>query len=156
MTSRLRSAVPEDHPACGCVCKYQEALPPPHNLGKATCFWKSASGLDIPDVQTGQVKFPLSSAENAARFGLPERGWTLCGSVSRPKGRGQLGLTGLLGWKTLDPIEIEDDFLARRAHLQATTACVELCRDPCRWWMASCTSMDSSTCGWPMARSCYG
>jgi hypothetical protein len=45
-------------------------------VGEATFFWKSDAALESPDVQMCQVEIPLASAENSARFGLPEVGWT--------------------------------------------------------------------------------
>jgi len=116
----------QDHVAFDCVWEYQEALPPRNNMGEATFFWKSSSGLDTPDVQTCQEEIPMSSAENSARFGLPASGWTLFGSVFRPKSRGHLRLTGP---NPLDPIEIEANLLSHPDDLSAAIACVELCRE---------------------------
>ena len=116
----------QDHVAFDCVWEYQEALPPRNNMGEATFFWKSSSGLDTPDLQTCQVEIPISSAENSARFGLPVSGWTLFGGVVRPKSRGHLRLTGP---NPLDPIEIEANFLSHPDDLKAAIACVELCRE---------------------------
>src|SRR5215469_14085775 len=60
----------QDHLGFGCVWEYQRPLPPRNTLNEATFFWNSASGLDSPDLQTGQAEIPTASAENAARFGL--------------------------------------------------------------------------------------
>jgi choline dehydrogenase len=116
----------QDHPAFDCVWQYRETLPPRNNLGEATFFWKSESGIDTPDLQTCQVEHPISSAENRARFGLPAGGWTLKGGVVRPKSRGHLRLTGP---NPLDPIQIEANFLSDPDDLKAAIACVELCRE---------------------------
>jgi choline dehydrogenase len=117
----------QDHAAVDCVWEYREALPPRNTLGEATFFWRSSSGRDAPDLQTCQVEVPLSSAENAARFGLSAiSGWTTRGGVVRPKSRGQLRLTGP---HPLDPIEIEANFLSHPDDLTAARACVELCRE---------------------------
>jgi len=116
----------QDHVVFDCVWEYQEALPPRNNLAEATFFWKSASGLDAPDLQTCQAEVPLSSAENSARFGLPASGWTLFAGVVRPKSRGQLRLTG---HDPLDPIQIEANLLSHPDDLKAARACVELCRE---------------------------
>jgi choline dehydrogenase len=51
-----------------------------------------------------QAEVPLSSAENAARFGLPGSGWTSYGALVRPKSRGRIRLTGP---DPLDPILIQ-------------------------------------------------
>jgi choline dehydrogenase len=117
----------QDHVAVDCVWEYREALPPRNNLGEATFFWSSSSGLDTPDLQTCQVEVPVSSTENAARFGLSAiSGWTTRGGVVRPKSRGHLRLTGP---NPLDPIEIEANFLSHSDDLKAMIACVDLCRE---------------------------
>src|SRR6202008_3463568 len=82
------------HPGFGCVWEYQQPLAPRNNGGGATYFWKSDPGLDTPDLPALQAEFPLSSAETAARFDLPEFGWTLGGAVVRPQSRGHIRLTG--------------------------------------------------------------
>jgi choline dehydrogenase len=122
----------QDHVAVDCVWEYREALPPRNNLGEVTFFWRSSSERDAPerdapDVQTCQVEVPVSSAENAARFGLSAiSGWTTRGGVVRPKSRGHLRLTGP---NPLDPIEIEANFLSHPDDLKALIACVDLCRE---------------------------
>ena len=116
----------QDHPAFGCIWEYQEALPPRNNLGEATFFWKSDPRLASPDLQTCQVEVPLSSAENAARFGLPANGWTLYGGLVQAKSRGHIRLTGP---NPIDPIQIEANFLSHPDDLKAAIACVELCRE---------------------------
>ena len=52
---------------------------------------RAIAGLEGPDLQTCQAEVPMSSAENVARFGLPEFGWTLFAGVVRPKSRGASG-----------------------------------------------------------------
>jgi choline dehydrogenase len=116
----------QDHPGHGCVWEYREARLPRNNAGEATFFWKSESGIDTPDLQTFQPQFPLSSAENAAKFGLPESGWSLFAGVVRPKSRGHIRLTGP---SPLDPVQIEANFLSHPDDLKAAIACVELCRE---------------------------
>ena len=116
----------QDHARFGCVWEYSEALPPRNNLGEATFFWKSQSGIASPDLQTCQVEVPLSSPDNAATFGLPAGGWTLAGSVVRPKSRGRITLTGP---NPLDPVLIDANFLSHPDDLEAAIACVELCRE---------------------------
>src|SRR5258708_25931213 len=116
----------QDHVAFLCIWEYREALPPRNNMAEATFFWKGSSGRESPDLQTCQAEVPLSSAENAARFGLPTSGWTLFGGVVRPKSRGRLRLTGP---NPLDPIEIEANFLSHPDDLKAAIACVALCRE---------------------------
>jgi choline dehydrogenase len=112
--------------AFDCVWEYLEALPPRNNMSEAIFFWKSQSGLDSPDLFACQAEVPKSSAENAARFGLPAAGWTLFGAVARPKSRGHIHLTGP---NPLDPIQIEANTLSDSDDLKAAIACVEGCRE---------------------------
>ncbi|HEU5246071.1 MAG TPA: GMC family oxidoreductase N-terminal domain-containing protein [Candidatus Udaeobacter sp.] len=116
----------QSHPAIGCVWEYSEALPPRNNFSEATFFWKSNSALASPDLQTCQAELPLSSPENTARFGVPGTGWTLAGSIVRPKSRGHIRLTGR---NPLDPIQIDENFLSHPDDLKAAMALVELCRE---------------------------
>jgi choline dehydrogenase len=116
----------QDHPGHSCVWEYQEALPPRNNMAEATFFWKSASQMESPDVQTGLGEIPVASAENAARFGLPQSGWQLFAGVVRPKSRGRIRLTGQ---GPLDPVEIEANFLSHPDDLKAAIAGVQLCRE---------------------------
>jgi choline dehydrogenase len=116
----------QDHTRFGCVWEYSEALPPRNNLAEATFFWKSQSGIASPDLQTGQAEVPLTSPENAAKFDLPASGWTLAGSVVRPKSRGRIALTGP---DPLDPVQIDANFLSHPDDLKAAITCVELCRE---------------------------
>jgi choline dehydrogenase len=116
----------QDHPAFGCVWEYQRPLPPRNTGAEATYFWKSDPSLDTPDLQTCQGEFPLSSAETAARFGLPEFGWTLLGGVVRPKSRGHIHLTGP---DPTDPVQIDANMLSHPDDLKAAMAGVQLCRE---------------------------
>jgi choline dehydrogenase len=84
----------QDHPRFDCVWEYQQPLPPRSNGAEATYFWKSDPSIDTPDLQACQAEFPLSSAEIAAKFDLPEFGRTWCSAVVRPKSRGRICLTG--------------------------------------------------------------
>jgi choline dehydrogenase len=84
----------QDHPGFDCVWQYQLPLPPRNTASEMPYFWKSDPSLETPDLQTCQAEVPKSSAENIARFGLPESGWTLFGGVVRPKSRGYIRLTG--------------------------------------------------------------
>jgi choline dehydrogenase len=68
----------------------------------------------------------LSSAENAAKFGLPEGGWTFVGGIVQPKSRGSIRLTGR---NTLDPARIEANYLSHPDDLKAAIALVGLCRE---------------------------
>jgi choline dehydrogenase len=116
----------QDHPRFSCIWEYQHPLPPRNNGAEATCFWKSDPSLDTPDLQAAQAEFPLPSAETAAKFDVPEFGWTWCGAVVRPKSRGHICLTGP---DPLDPVEIEANMLFHPDDLKAAIAGVQLCRE---------------------------
>jgi choline dehydrogenase len=116
----------QDHAAFVCLWEYQQPLPPRNNGSEATYFWKSDAGLDTPDLQTCQGELPLSSAENATRFGLPEFGWGWGMGLVRPKSRGHIGLTGP---HPLDPVQIQANMLSHPDDLKAATAGVQLCRE---------------------------
>jgi choline dehydrogenase len=116
----------QDHPAFGCVWEYQRPLAPRNNGAEVTYFYKSDPNLDTPDLQTSVVEYPLLSAETAARFDVPECGWTLFLGVLRPKSRGRIRLTGP---DPTDPVHIEANTLSHPDDLKAAIAGVELCRE---------------------------
>jgi choline dehydrogenase len=116
----------QDHPLFACVWQYQQPLAPRNNGAEATFFWKSDPGLDTPDLQIGQGEFPMSTAETAARFNVPEFGWTLACGVVRPKSRGHICLTGP---DPTDPVQIQANMLSHPDDLKAAIAGVQLCRE---------------------------
>jgi choline dehydrogenase len=116
----------QDHPRFDCVWEYDQPLEPRNNAAEATYFWKSDPGLDTPDLQTCQCEVPLSSAENAARFGMPASGWTLIAGVVRPKSRGRIRITGP---NPGDPLCIEANTLSHPDDMTAAIAAVKLCRE---------------------------
>jgi choline dehydrogenase len=116
----------QDHPLFACVWEYQHPLAPRNNGAEATFFWKSDPGLDTPDLQAGQGEFPMSTPETAARFNVPEFGWTLAGGVVRPKSRGHIRLTGP---DPTDPVQIQANMLSHPDDLKAAIAAVQLCRE---------------------------
>jgi choline dehydrogenase len=116
----------QDHPAFDCVWEYQRPLPPRNSGCEATYFWKSDASLKTPDLQTCQGEIPLSTAETAARFNVPELGWTLRAGVLRPKSRGHICLTGP---DPSDPVQIQPNMLSHPDDLKAAIAAVQLCRE---------------------------
>jgi choline dehydrogenase len=117
----------QDHPGFDCVWESAQPVPPRNNGGEATYFWKSDPSLDTPDLQVCVVEFPFSgSAENTARFPLPEFGWTLVPGVLRPKSQGQICLTGP---DPSDPVQIQANMMSHPDDLKAAIAGVELCRE---------------------------
>jgi choline dehydrogenase len=116
----------QDHPAFGSVWEYQQPLAPRNNGGEATWSWKSHHSLDTPDLQASQLEVPYSSPEAAARFTLPEFGWTLLGAVVRPKSRGHISLTGP---HPTDPVHIQPNMLSHHDDMTAAMAAVQMCRE---------------------------
>jgi choline dehydrogenase len=116
----------QDHPLFACVWQYQQPLAPRNNGAEATFFWKSDPGLDTPDLQIGQGEFPMSTAETAARFDVPEYGWTLACGVVRPKSRGHICLTGP---DPTYPVQIQANMLSHPDDLKAAVVGVQLCRE---------------------------
>ncbi|MCA2318580.1 GMC family oxidoreductase N-terminal domain-containing protein [Mycobacterium intracellulare] len=116
----------QDHPRIDCVWEYRQPLEPRNNGAEAMVLWKSDALLEAPDLQICVAELPLSSAENAAVYGLPEHGWTACVGVLRPKSRGRVRLTGP---NPAHPVAIEDNRLAHDEDFKAALAAVELCRE---------------------------
>ncbi|WP_246410352.1 GMC family oxidoreductase [Granulicella aggregans] len=116
----------QDHVAFDCVWEYLDPLPPKNTMAEATFFWKSDPALPSPDIQACQAEVPKTTPENAARYNVPQHGWTLFGGLMRPKSRGHLSLTGP---QATDPVVIEPNFLSHPDDLKAAIACVELCRE---------------------------
>jgi choline dehydrogenase len=117
----------QDHVAFGCVWESAEMQPPRNNVIEAVAHWKSESGLDHPDLLGYLVEVPVQSDEtNAAKFGLPEAGWSLFATLALPKSRGRLRLAGP---GPNDPILIEANTLADPEDIKTATACVDLFRE---------------------------
>src|SRR5215467_5821173 len=112
----------QDHPAFCCLWDCPESLPTSLVPG-AVIYGKSEAGLDSPDFQILQV---VLSTADAAKFGLPARGWALIGNVVQPKSRGRIRLTGS---DPADPVQIEANYLNASDDRKAAFACVELCRE---------------------------
>src|SRR5215472_16072543 len=112
----------QDHPAFCCLWDCSDSLPP-SLVPDAVIYWKSEAGLGSPDFQILQC---VLSAGDAAKFGLPARGWAVIGNVVRPKSRGRIRLTGP---DPAHPVQIEANYLGDPDDRKAALACVELCRE---------------------------
>jgi len=112
----------QDHPAFCCLWDCPESLPA-SLVPDAVIYGKSQAGLDSPDFQILQA---VLSAGDAAKFGLPARGWALIGNVVQPKSRGRIRLTGS---DPADPVQIDGNYLSDPDDRKAALACVELCRE---------------------------
>jgi len=112
----------QDHPAFCCLWDCPESLPT-SLVPDAVIYGKSEAGLDSPDFQILQAAL---SAGDAAKFGLPARGWALIGDVVQPKSRGRIRLTGS---DPDDPVRIEANYLSVSGDRKAAVACLDLCRE---------------------------
>ncbi len=117
----------QDHTAFGCVWESTADVPPPrNNLSEAIAYGKVASDSTAPAVFIWPPEIPLTTPENAKRFGVPDAGWTLFGAVARPKSRGRVRLTGA---DPSDPVRIEDGALSHPDDLRLAVECVRMCRE---------------------------
>jgi choline dehydrogenase len=116
----------QDHPRVDRIWEYAQMLPPRNVAGDATVFWRSSSALDGPDLQVALTQMPVTSAECAAKFDVPEQGWTISAMVARPQSRGTVRLTGP---DPGDPVRVDANLLSHPDDMTAMTACVELARD---------------------------
>jgi choline dehydrogenase len=117
----------QDHTAFDCVWQFQDgALPPRNNGSETVAFGQTAAGADGPDMFIWQAETPLSTPENAARYDLPEAGWTMFSAIAHPRSRGRIRLTGA---DPLDPVRVELNALSDPEDLKTALACVQLSRE---------------------------
>jgi choline dehydrogenase len=114
-----------DHTAFTCVWEFKQP-PGPNFLAESTVYWKSRPELDSPDLFLCEGAFPLASAENAQRFGLPDESWIFFGGLSHPQSRGRILLTGP---NPDDRVRIETHALSHPDDLAGAKACVEFMRE---------------------------
>jgi choline dehydrogenase len=116
----------QDHFGFDCVWEFPDSMQGSFQVG-STLFWDSgAADIEGPDLFACLGPFPKASAENAAKFGLPENSWILFGSPTHPKSRGRLRLAGS---DYSHPIRIEAKALSDPDDLKTAIACVEMLRE---------------------------
>jgi choline dehydrogenase len=115
-----------DHTGFNCVWEFKQPPGSPRLLTEATVYWKSRPELDSPDLFLCQGPFPMASAENTQRFGLPEGSWIFIGALSHPQSRGQILLTGP---DPDDQVRIETNALSDPGDLATAKRCVEFMRE---------------------------
>jgi choline dehydrogenase len=115
----------QDHVGLDCVWQFREA-PPPNGRSEAVVFWNNGSRSISPDMFACLGTFPHASAENAARYGLPDDSWILFGGISHPESRGRVLMTGS---DPDDRVRIEANTLCEPADLESAIACVEFMRE---------------------------
>lgn len=117
----------QDHVAFDCIWEYREPQPPRNNAAEVVVLGQTeAYGLTHPDVFAWQVEMPYATDETAARFGLPETGWTFHAAIAHPKSRGRVRLGGP---GPTDPLRIEDNTLTDPDDVRTAVACVQWCRE---------------------------
>src|SRR5262249_41750025 len=116
--------------------------PPRHNLAGSAAFWKSRPGLEVPDLMVLPLQVPYVSDEIATRYPMPPNVFSIVPGLVRVRSRGHLRL------KTAEPdgpLEMQPNFLAEPADVDALVAGVELgldlasqpaYRDLIRRWVA--------------------
>jgi choline dehydrogenase-like flavoprotein len=115
----------QDHYGFDCVWEFPDTMRGAAQVGSAM-FWDSGlSDAEGPDLFACLGSFPKSSAENVAKFGLPENSWILFGSQTHPSSRGQVRLSGP---DPADPVRIEANALSHPDDLKTAIACVETLR----------------------------
>jgi choline dehydrogenase len=117
----------QDHTAFDCVWQFQDgALPPRNNGSESVAFVQTAAAsTDGPDMFIWQAETPLTTPENAARYDLPEAGWTMFSAIAHPRSRGRIRLTGA---DPLDPVRIDLNALSDPDDLKTALECVRLSR----------------------------
>jgi choline dehydrogenase len=115
----------QDHPFLGGLCfEAKHPLPSPrHNLAGSVALWKSRPDLAVPDLELLPVQVPLISEEIAARYPMPPNVFCLVPCLVRVQSRGALRLTTA---EPDGPLEIQPNFLAEQADVDALVAGVEL------------------------------
>jgi choline dehydrogenase len=109
----------------GLCFEAKHPLPAPNNnLGGSACFWKSRPALGRPDLMVLPVQVPLVSDEVAARYPIPpSNAFVIWPSLVRPRSRGYLRLRTA---EASGPLEIQPNFLAEQADIDALAVGVEL------------------------------
>jgi choline dehydrogenase len=108
----------------GLCFEAKHPLPAPNNnLGGSACFWKSRPALDRPDLMVLPIQVPFVSDEIAARYPIPPNAFVILPALMRPRSRGALRLRTA---EASGPLEIQPNFLAEQADVDALAAGVEL------------------------------
>jgi choline dehydrogenase len=116
----------QDHFGFDCVWQFPDTVQGSTQVG-STLFWDSgAAGVEGPDLFACLGPFPKATAENVAKFSLPDNSWCLFGAPTHPESRGRLRLSGP---DPGDPIRIEANALSHPDDLKTAIACVELLRE---------------------------
>lgn len=115
----------QDHPLVAGLCfEARDVLAPlNNNLSGSALFWKSRSGLRVPDLMVLPIQIPFVSPEIAETFAPPPNSFCIIPTLVRPESRGYLRM------RTADrygDVEIQPNFLAERADVEALLTGIEL------------------------------
>jgi choline dehydrogenase len=116
----------QDHIAFGCVWESSEPLRPRNNIGESMFLARGTDALESPDLLGFLPEAPLTTPENATRYGLPEHAWSIFIGLARPAGRGRVEITG--GSPT-DPLRIRSGALTDPADVRTARAAVRFARE---------------------------
>ncbi|HKA87660.1 MAG TPA: GMC family oxidoreductase N-terminal domain-containing protein, partial [Haliangiales bacterium] len=115
----------QDHLWIRSLCfEAKHPLPAPnYNFAGSAGFWKSRPALDRPDLMVMPAQVPLVSDELAARYAMPPNAIGMLPCLVRPQSRGALRLRSA---DPGSPLEIQPNFLAEQADVDALATSVEL------------------------------
>jgi choline dehydrogenase len=115
----------QDHVLLTGLCfEAKHPLPPlNNNLSGSTFFWKSRSALDRPDLMFGSLQFPMVSDEIGAEYPIPPNAFSILPALVRVQSRGYLRMKSA---RPNGPLEIQPNFLAEQADVDALMAGVEI------------------------------
>src|SRR5262249_27555978 len=131
-----------------------------NNLGGSLCFWRSRPALGRPDLMVLATQVPLVSDEIAAQYPIPSNSFAIVPALVRPQSRGYLRLKSA-GHDS--PLEIQPNFLAEQADVDALVAGIELgleiasqpaFRDLIERWVAPARRMSRAETVAFLRRSC--
>jgi choline dehydrogenase len=115
----------QDHVLVAGLCfQAKQPLPPPNNnLSGSVAFCKSRPELGVPDLMLLSAQTPFLSDEIRARYPIPEDAFSILIGLVRPQSRGFLSMKTS---KHDGPLEIQPNFLAERADIDALVSGIEL------------------------------
>jgi choline dehydrogenase-like flavoprotein len=116
----------QDHHGFSCIWEFPEHTQSSTQAG-AAMFWDSGLGdVHGPDLFACMGAIPMPTPETIAKYVVPQSGWTLFGSLTHPKSRGRVRVTGPAPH---DPIRIEANLLSDPHDIKTAIACIETLRE---------------------------
>jgi choline dehydrogenase len=108
----------------GLCFEAKHPLPSPNNnLAGSTVFWKSRPALGRPDLMVLPLQLPLVSDEIGAEYPIPPNAFVIFPCLVQPRSRGYLRMRTA---EPNGPLEIQPNFLAEQADVDALVAGFEL------------------------------